>query len=97
MAGPLCWTLRGTALADACQNTANERFVSIVSGGFAIVQPDSQLSINAVEGFSLEDFSADVYLVLTSHFSLNQTKIVDITGCAISDNRSTKDCWRQRK
>jgi hypothetical protein len=32
----------------------------IVSGGFAIVQPDSQLSINAVEGFPLEDFSADV-------------------------------------
>jgi F-type H+-transporting ATPase subunit delta len=31
-----------------------------VSGGFAVVQPDSQLSINAVEGFPLEDFSADV-------------------------------------
>ena len=31
-----------------------------MSGGFAIVQPDSQLSINAVEGFPLEDFSADV-------------------------------------
>lgn len=28
-----------------------------VSGGFAIVQPNSQLSINAVEGFPLEDFS----------------------------------------
>lgn len=31
-----------------------------VSGGFAIVQPGSQLSINAVEGFPLEDFSPDV-------------------------------------
>lgn len=31
-----------------------------VSGGFAIVQPGSRLSINAVEGFPLEDFSADV-------------------------------------
>lgn len=31
-----------------------------VSGGFAVVQPDSQLSINAVEGYPLEDFSADV-------------------------------------
>lgn len=30
-----------------------------VSGGFAIVQPNSQLSINAVEGFPLEDFSAE--------------------------------------
>ena len=34
--------------------------MSAVSGGFAIVQPGSQLSINAVEGFPLEDFSSDV-------------------------------------
>lgn len=31
-----------------------------VSGGFATVQPGSKLSINAVEGFPLEDFSAEV-------------------------------------
>ncbi|RYO84822.1 hypothetical protein DL764_009275 [Monosporascus ibericus] len=30
-----------------------------LSGGFATVQPNSVLSINAVEGYSLEDFSAD--------------------------------------
>merc|ERR1712130_810538 len=30
-----------------------------LSGGFATVQPNSILSINAVEGFPLEDFSAD--------------------------------------
>jgi hypothetical protein len=30
-----------------------------VSGGFATVQPNSILSINAVEGYALEDFSAD--------------------------------------
>lgn len=30
-----------------------------MSGGFAIVQPNSVLSINAVEGYPLEDFSAD--------------------------------------
>ncbi|KAK4555015.1 delta subunit of the central stalk of mitochondrial F1F0 ATP synthase, atp16 [Recurvomyces mirabilis] len=30
-----------------------------LSGGFATVQPDSQLSINAVEGYPLEDFSAE--------------------------------------
>ena len=30
-----------------------------MSGGFATVQPGSQLSINAVEGYPLEDFSAD--------------------------------------
>lgn len=30
-----------------------------MSGGFAVVQPDSQLSINAVEGYALEDFSQE--------------------------------------
>ena len=33
--------------------------VIIVSGGFAVVQPNSALSINAVEAYPLEDFSAD--------------------------------------
>jgi F-type H+-transporting ATPase subunit delta len=32
---------------------------SLVSGGFAIVQPNSELSINAVEGYPLEDFSIE--------------------------------------
>ena len=32
---------------------------AIVSGGFAVVQPGSKLSINAVEGYPLEDFSAE--------------------------------------
>jgi hypothetical protein len=36
----------------------NKQF--FLSGGFAVVQPGSQLSINAVEGYPLEDFSADV-------------------------------------
>ncbi|KAI0480773.1 ATP synthase delta chain [Xylariaceae sp. FL0804] len=30
-----------------------------LSGGFATVQPNSVMSINAVEGYRLEDFSAD--------------------------------------
>ena len=30
-----------------------------MSGGFAIVQPNSQLSINAVEGFPIEEFSEE--------------------------------------
>jgi F-type H+-transporting ATPase subunit delta len=30
-----------------------------VSGGFATVQPNSTMSINAPEGFPIEDFSAD--------------------------------------
>ncbi|GAT27312.1 ATP synthase delta chain, mitochondrial precursor [Aspergillus luchuensis] len=37
---------------------ASKKF--FLSGGFAVVQPDSQLSINAVEGFPLEEFSIDV-------------------------------------
>ena len=32
---------------------------NLVSGGFAIVQPNSVLSINAVEGYALEDFSQE--------------------------------------
>jgi F-type H+-transporting ATPase subunit delta len=31
-----------------------------VSGGFAIVQPGSKLSINAVEAYKVEDFSKEV-------------------------------------
>ncbi|KAI9036008.1 F1F0 ATP synthase subunit delta [Aspergillus affinis] len=43
------------------QNTTDQGndLMILVSGGFAVVQPDSQLSINAVEGFPLEEFSAD--------------------------------------
>lgn len=33
--------------------------VITVSGGFAVVQPNSALSINAVEAYPLEDFSAE--------------------------------------
>ncbi|RMJ24872.1 hypothetical protein PHISP_04260 [Aspergillus sp. HF37] len=39
------------------ESGANKQF--FLSGGFAVVQPNSQLSVNAVEGFPLEDFSAD--------------------------------------
>ena len=42
---------------------------TLVSGGFAVVQPESQLSINAVEGYSLEDFSADVSFLYSSTFN----------------------------
>jgi F0F1-type ATP synthase epsilon subunit len=30
-----------------------------VAGGFAVVQPDSQLSINAVEAYTLDEFSPE--------------------------------------
>jgi F0F1-type ATP synthase epsilon subunit len=40
------------------ESGSNKQF--FLSGGFAVVQPDSKLSINAVEGYPLEDFSADV-------------------------------------
>lgn len=41
-----------------CFNLAN-MLVITVSGGFAIVQPNSELSINAIEGYPVEDFSAE--------------------------------------
>ncbi|EXJ74378.1 ATP synthase subunit delta, mitochondrial [Cladophialophora psammophila CBS 110553] len=39
------------------ESGGNKQF--FLSGGFAVVQPDSVLSINAVEGFPLEDFSEE--------------------------------------
>lgn len=33
--------------------------VLVVSGGFAVVQPNSTLSVNAVEAYALEDFSPE--------------------------------------
>lgn len=67
------------------------RLCGAVSGGFAIVQPGSKLSINAVEGFPLEDFSAEVskytnldYIELRNDFSV---------GRAVSNHRSSEDSW----
>ncbi|KAL6250127.1 delta subunit of the central stalk of mitochondrial F1F0 ATP synthase, atp16 [Rhinocladiella similis] len=39
------------------ENGENKQF--FLSGGFAVVQPDSNLSINAVEGFPIEEFSEE--------------------------------------
>ncbi|KAI0998385.1 hypothetical protein K3495_g9811 [Podosphaera aphanis] len=39
------------------ESGGSKRF--FLSGGFAVVQPDSQLSINAVEGYPLQDFSIE--------------------------------------
>ena len=61
------------------------------------MQPGSQLSINAVEGFPLEEFSADVCPVIDSLSCSNITKTADVAGRAIPDNRSTEDRWRQRE
>jgi F-type H+-transporting ATPase subunit delta len=36
----------------------------IVSGGFATVHPNNKLTVNAVEGAPLEDFSAEVICCL---------------------------------
>lgn len=41
------------------QRSSRKLTASTVSGGYAIVQPNSTMSINAVEGFPLEDFSAE--------------------------------------
>ncbi|GAM82624.1 hypothetical protein ANO11243_006060 [Dothideomycetidae sp. 11243] len=50
-----------------------------VSGGFAVVQPGSKLSINAIEGFPLEDFSADFRKAVRSQISEAQ-KIANGAG-----------------
>lgn len=52
-----------------------------MSGGFAIVQPDSVLSVNAVEGFPLEDFSADV-----PQLYLSNIRGSFIPGCPVANN-----------
>ncbi|KAJ9615396.1 delta subunit of the central stalk of mitochondrial F1F0 ATP synthase, atp16 [Cladophialophora chaetospira] len=39
------------------ESGGNKQF--FLSGGFAVVQPDSVLSINAVEGFPVEEFSEE--------------------------------------
>lgn len=35
------------------------QYTSAVSGGFAVVQPNSSLSVNAIEAYPLEDFNAE--------------------------------------
>ena len=54
------WSIASGVRAKRTRRIALTSMMSAVSGGFAIVQPGSQLSINAVEGFPLEDFSSDV-------------------------------------
>jgi F-type H+-transporting ATPase subunit delta len=44
-------------LVEIIEETGTKQF--FLSGGFAIVQPGSQLTINAVEGYPLEDFSIE--------------------------------------
>ncbi|KAK4650118.1 delta subunit of the central stalk of mitochondrial F1F0 ATP synthase, atp16 [Podospora pseudocomata] len=44
-------------VVEIIEESGNKQF--FLSGGFAVVQPNSVLSINAVEGFPLEDFSAE--------------------------------------
>ena len=66
----------------------------VVSGGFATVQPNSVLSINAVEGYPLEDFSAD--LSSNSYVCLEQD-INIFTGRKEPDRRGTEDCQRKRQ
>lgn len=52
-------SVRPSNVTSLVLGLANQVIKRTVSGGFAIVQPNSVLSINAVEGFPLEDFSAD--------------------------------------
>ncbi|KAI1333699.1 ATP synthase delta chain [Xylariaceae sp. FL0016] len=44
-------------LVEVIEESGSKQF--FLSGGFATVQPNSVLSINAVEGYPVEDFSAE--------------------------------------
>ncbi|KAK4247725.1 putative atp synthase [Corynascus novoguineensis] len=44
-------------VVEVIEESGSKRF--FLSGGFAVVQPNSALSINAVEGYPLEDFSPE--------------------------------------
>ncbi|KAL7626717.1 delta subunit of the central stalk of mitochondrial F1F0 ATP synthase, atp16 [Parahypoxylon ruwenzoriense] len=44
-------------LIEVIEESGSKQF--FLSGGFAVVQPNSVLSINAVEGYPLEDFNAE--------------------------------------
>ena len=63
-------------MCRADQKSCTLTISSSVSGGFAVVQPDSQLSINAVEGYPLDDFSSDA---VTSQIN-EATKIANGSG-----------------
>ncbi|KAK3375153.1 ATP synthase subunit delta [Podospora didyma] len=44
-------------LVEIIEDSGSKKF--FLSGGFAVVQPNSVMSINAVEGYPLEDFNAE--------------------------------------
>lgn len=48
------------------------------------MQPGSQLSINAVEGFPLEDFSSDVSIPKIRS-ALHYTNVFSVIGCSVSN------------
>lgn len=53
------------------------------------MQPGSKLSINAVEGFPLEDFSAEVRNYTSLHYIKPENELS--VGCEVSNHRSSKD------
>lgn len=71
-----------------------------VSGGFAVVQPGSKLSINAVEGYSLDSFNADVraYITPSKTKRCMNTADIGLAGGEKSDRRSTEDRrWKRER
>jgi F0F1-type ATP synthase epsilon subunit len=67
-----------------------------LSGGFATVQPDSQLSINAVEGYALEDFSAEVHSVQDGRCDVRRATN-KVPGRQEPDCGGAEDCRRKRQ
>jgi F0F1-type ATP synthase epsilon subunit len=50
--------------------------IYLVSGGFAIVNDDSSLNINAVEAFKLDDFSPEVNMLYALMYELVSNCII---------------------
>ena len=73
------------------ESGSNKQF--FLSGGFATVQPDSKLSINAVEGYALEDFSAEVRSCITGGAATANSG----TGRQEPDRRGPEGRQRQRQ
>lgn len=63
-----------------------------VAGGFAIVQPGSKLSINAVEAYKIDEFSKEV---CKNNIETTATGLTS-AGCYFKLTRGSKNCLGKR-
>ncbi|KAF9166442.1 delta subunit of the central stalk of mitochondrial F1F0 ATP synthase, atp16 [Mortierella sp. AD011] len=70
-------------VVEIIENAATKKF--FVSGGFATMNPDSSLNINAIEAFPVEDFSAE-----TVRHSLAEAQRVAASGATEEEKLAAK-------